>query len=103
MTNNSIEKDTLTKFVDGELDLATSFWGFLMVGSAIVGFVSGWLMGVYGNGWAIPMVLYTLAAVVGTWRAAEKWKIEQMQTKDGITQKDIDEVRVEAKKSIEPE
>ena len=51
MTDNPTEKNTFEKFMDGELDLATSFWGFLMVGGFIVGFISGWLMGAYGKGW----------------------------------------------------
>ena len=50
MTNNSIEKDTLTKFVDGELDLATSFWGFLMVGSAATILLSSMMLKFSSNG-----------------------------------------------------
>ena len=78
------EKDTFTKFMDGELDLATSFWGFLIVGSGIVGFISGFLMGAYGKGWVIPMILYTLVAVGGTWQAADKYKIEATKKKQTI-------------------
>ena len=75
------EKDTFTKFMDGELDLATSFWGFLIVGSAIVGFVCGFLMGAYGKGWVVPMVIWTYFAVGGTWQAAEKYKIQAVEKK----------------------
>jgi len=67
--------------MDGELDLATSFWGFLIVGSAIVGFVCGFLMGAYGKGWVVPMVIWTYLAVGGTWQAAEKYKIEAVKKK----------------------
>ena len=81
MTDNPSEKDTFTKFMDGELDLATSFWGFLIVGSAIVGFVCGFLMEAYGKGWVAPMVIWTFLAVGGTWQAAEKYKIQQSKKK----------------------
>ena len=81
MTDNPSEKDTFTKFMDGELDLATSFWGFLIVGSAIVGFVCGFLMGAYGKGWVVPMVIWTFLAVGGTWQAAEKYKIQAVEKK----------------------
>ena len=75
------EKDAFTKLMDGELDLATAFWGFLIVGSGIVGFVCGFLMGAYGKGWVVPMVIYTYLAVAGTWQAAEKYKIQQSKKK----------------------
>ena len=81
MTDNPSEKDTFTKFMDGELDLATSFWGFLIVGSAIVGFVCGFLMEAYGKGWVAPMVIWTFLAVGGTWQAAEKYKIQAVEKK----------------------
>ena len=81
MADSPTQKDTFTKFMDGELDLATSFWGFLIVGSAIVGFVCGFLMGAYGKGWVVPMVIWTYLAVGGTWQAAEKYKIEAVKKK----------------------
>ena len=81
MADSPTQKDTFTKFMDGELDLATSFWGFLIVGSAIVGFVCGFLMGAYGKGWVAPMVIWTYLAVGGTWQAAEKYKIQQSKKK----------------------
>ena len=81
MADSPAQKDTFTKFLDGELDLATSFWGFLIVGSAIVGFVCGFLMGAYGKGWVVPMVIWTYLAVGGTWQAAEKYKIQAVKKK----------------------
>ena len=84
MADSPTQKDTFTKFMDGELDLATSFWGFLIVGSAIVGFVCGFLMGAYGKGWVVPMVIWTFLAVGGTWQAAEKYKIQAVEKKQTI-------------------
>jgi len=83
-TDNSTEKDALSKFSDGELDLATSFWGFLIVGTVVVGFVCGWLSAAYGKGWVIPLGLYTIFAVQGTWSSAEKYKIEQNKKKQTL-------------------
>ena len=83
-TDNPTEKDALSKFSDGELDLATSFWGFLIVGTVVVGFVCGWLSAAYGKGWVIPLGLYTIFAVQGTWSAAEKYKIEQNKKKQTL-------------------
>ena len=84
MADSPTQKDTFTKFMDGELDLATSFWGFLIVGSAIVGFVCGFLMGAYGKGWVVPMVIWTFLAVGGTWQAAEKYKIQAVKKKQTL-------------------
>ena len=74
-------KDTVSKFLDGELDLATSFWGFLFVGTIIIGFVCGFLSAAYGKGWYIPLIGYTIFAIQGTWQSAEKYKIEQNKKK----------------------
>ena len=83
-SSNSQSENTLDKFSAGELDLATSFWGFLIVGTFIVGFVCGWLSGAYGKGWIIPLGLYTIFAVQGTWSSAEKYKIEQNKKKQTL-------------------
>tara|TARA_B100001964_G_scaffold11664_1_gene12299 strand:- start:42 stop:815 length:774 start_codon:yes stop_codon:yes gene_type:complete len=83
-SNSQSENNTFDKFMNGNLDLATSFWGFLIVGSLIVGFVCGWLSEVYGKGWVIPLAIYTYLAVGGTWQAAEKYKIEQNKKKQTL-------------------
>ena len=83
-SNNSQSGNILEKFSAGELDLATSFWGFLFVGTLIIGFVCGWLSAAYGKGWVIPLGLYTIFAVQGTWSAAEKYKIEQNKKKQTL-------------------
>ena len=83
-SNSSQSENTFEKFSAGELDLATSFWGFLIVGTFFVGFVCGWLSGAYGKGWIIPLGLYTIFAVQGTWSSAEKYKIEQNKKKQTL-------------------
>ena len=82
-SNNSQsgDGDAFEKFSAGKLDLATSFWGFLIVGTMIVGFVCGFLSAAYGKGWYIPLIGYTIFAIQGTWQSAEKYKIEQNKKK----------------------
>ncbi len=84
MADSPKQKDTFEKFSDGELDLATSFWGFLIVGTMIVSFVCGFLSGAYGKGWYIPMIGFAIFAIQGTWKSAEKYKIEQNKKKQTI-------------------
>ena len=80
-SSNSQSEDTFEKFSAGKLDLATSFWGFLFAGSLVVGFVCGFLSASYGKGWYIPLIGYTIFAIQGTWKSAEKYKIEQNKKK----------------------
>ena len=83
-SNNSQSGNILEKFSAGELDLATSFWGFLFVGTLVVGFVCGFLSAAYGKGWYIPLIGYTIFAIQGTWKSAEKYKIEQNKKKQTL-------------------
>ena len=78
------EKGTWETFLDGNLDLATSFWGFLIVGTFVVGFVCGWLSAAYGKGWMIPLVIYTFLAVGGTWASAENYKKKQLAKQQSV-------------------
>lgn len=78
------EKNDFEKFIDGELDLATSFWGFLIVGGFAIGFISGILMEAVWSGFIGILVLYTIFAVGGTWSSAEKYKIKKTQNKQSI-------------------
>ena len=78
------KKGTWETFLDGNLDLATSFWGFLVVGTFVVGFVCGWLSAAYGMGWMIPLVIYTFIAVGGTWASAENYKKKQLSKQQSV-------------------
>ena len=78
------EKNDFDRFLDGDIDLATSFWGFLVVGGFVVGFISGFLMEAVWSGFIIATIIYTLLAVGGTWTSAEKYKIKKTQNKQSI-------------------
>jgi len=83
-SNQSTNKNDFEKFFDGQLDLATSFWGFLIVGTFVVGFVCGWLSAAYGKGWIIPLAIYTFFAVGGTWASAENYKKKQLSKQQSV-------------------
>ena len=78
------QKDTFEKFLAGELDLATSFWGFLVAGTFIVGFVSGFLSEMIGSWVIIALGIYTWVAVQGTWFSAENYKIIQTKQNQSL-------------------
>ena len=83
-SNNNIdpgEKDAFTKLMDGELDLATAFWGFGVVGTMIVGFICGWLSEAYSKWWLIPYIIFVVLVIDGLWAAARNYKIEQVKKK----------------------
>ena len=80
-TTNSQSDFIIEEFSAGELDLATSFWAFLFAGTLVVGLVCGFLSAAYGKGWYIPLIGYTIFAIQGTWKSAEKYKIEQKKKK----------------------
>ena len=78
------QKGTWETFFDGNLDLATSFWGFLIAGTFVVGLISGFMMGAYGKLYAIPLVGYTFFAVAGTWASAENYKKKKLSKQQSI-------------------
>ncbi len=80
-SNTSQEKDAFTKLMDGELDLATAFWGFGVVGTMIVGFICGWLSEAYSKWWLIPYIIFVVLVIDGLWAAARNYKIEQVKKK----------------------
>ena len=83
-TQNSGEKDTFEKLLDGELDLATAFWGYGVVGTMIVGVVSGWLSGTYSKWFVVPYIIFTVLVIIGLWQVAENYKAEKTAKKESV-------------------
>ena len=75
--NSSAKKDEFEKFLDGELDLATSFWGFYFFGSLIVGLVCGYLSEAWSKWLIVPYIIYIVLATMGTWGSAENYKLKK--------------------------
>jgi len=78
----SEEKDPFTKFMDQEYDLATSFWGFGVAGTMIVGFICGWLSAAYSKWWLIPYIIFTVIVIDSLWAAATNYKARQVEKKE---------------------
>ena len=83
-TQNSGEKSTFEKLLDGELDLATAFWGYGVVGTMIVGFVSGWLSETYSKWFIVPYIIFTVLVIIGLWQVAENHKAEKTAKKESV-------------------
>jgi len=75
------QKDAFSKLMDGQLDLATAFWGFGVVGTMIVGFICGWLSEAYSKWWLIPYIIFVVMVIDGLWAVARNYKIEQVKKK----------------------
>ena len=80
--NSSNEKDVFAKFFDGELDLATAFWGFGVFGSFIAGFILAYLAESFSKFLYIPYVGVTAAIIIALWECAENYKKEKLKKKE---------------------
>ena len=83
-TQTSGEKSTFEKLLDGELDLATAFWGYGVVGTMIVGVISGWLSGTYSKWFVVPYIIFTVLVITGLWKVAENYKAEKTAKKESV-------------------
>ena len=75
------EKTVIDRFVDGNLDLPTSFWLFGVVGIIVVGFVAGFLAELIGRWVMVPGVIISAAIVVCLAGNAERYVKEKEQKK----------------------
>ena len=78
------EKDVFQKFAEGELDLATAFWGFGVVGSILVGVVTGFLSEAVSKNFVWGYVIVTGWIVISLWQCAETYKKEMTEQKQSI-------------------
>ena len=79
--SSSKEKDSFEKFADGELDLASAFWGFGVFGSIIVGVITGWLSEAVSKYFTIGYIIVTFLIILGLWSCAENYKKEMTKKK----------------------
>jgi hypothetical protein len=59
----TFDKNSFVKLLDGELDLATAFWGYGVLGTGIVGFIFGWLSAVYSKWLIVPYIIFTAVVI----------------------------------------
>ena len=78
------QKDVFQKFAEGELDLATAFWGFGVVGSILVGVVTGFLSEAVSKGFVWGYVIVTGWIVISLWQCAETYKKKMTEQKQSI-------------------
>ena len=78
------QKDVFQKFAEGELDLATAFWGFGVVGSILVGVVTGFLSEAVSKNFVWGYVIVTGWIVISLWQCAETYKKEMTEQKQSI-------------------
>tara|TARA_B110001452_G_scaffold250538_1_gene238856 strand:- start:518 stop:835 length:318 start_codon:yes stop_codon:yes gene_type:complete len=74
-----MEKNDFEIFLEGDKDLATSFWGFYFFGSLIVGLVCGYLSEAWSEWLIVPYIIYIALATLGTWESAEKYKFKKKE------------------------
>ena len=89
--NTSGEENVFDKFANGDLELATAFWGFGVFGSIIVGVVCGVLSEVVGTFFNWVYLVVTLMIIQWLWSCAENHKKNMTQKKQpsvwgGLTQ-----------------
>ena len=76
--------ENYSKFLDGDVDLATAYWGYMFVGSIVVGFVAGFLTGMFGAFFSLTTIVYTGWAAAGVWASAEKYKVKKIEQKQSV-------------------
>jgi len=72
------------KFLDGDVDLATAYWGYMFLGSIVVGLVGGFLSAMFGAFISIFVVLYTGWAAAGVWASVAKYKIKKIEENQSV-------------------
>lgn len=81
-------KNIIKKFFDGDIPLVTSFWGIYFGVGFILGLI---LFGITESGasdeavgaYSIFVIIYSICAMIGTWKSATKYKLEKIKKKEG--------------------
>ena len=75
------QKDVFERFNEGNLDLATAFWLFGVVGLFILNFVGGFISAFLGNWVFIPVFLFSAGILIQLGSCAEKYIKDKEQKK----------------------
>ena len=75
------QKDVFERFNEGNLDLATAFWLFGVVGLFILNFAGGFISAFLGNWVFIPVFLFSAGILVQLASCAEKYIKDKEQKK----------------------
>ena len=66
-------RNSFEKFLDGDLDLATAFWGYGVGVSILIGLISGYLTMSIHPGWGVVYVIGVIIIIFGLWKCATKY------------------------------
>ena len=75
-------KDTSwERFMVGNLDLKTAFWGYGFFGSIVVGVVCGFLAEAFSTFFIIVYAIAMVVIIIGLWQCASTYKKQMVQKK----------------------
>ena len=75
-------KDTSwERFMDGNLDLKTAFWGYGFFGSIVVGVVCGFLAEAFSPFFILVYAIAMVVIIIGLWQCASSYKKQMAQKK----------------------
>ena len=83
-SKSSEPRGTFDKFADGDLDLATAFWGFGVFGSMIVGVICGVLAEMVHKFFNFPYVMISFYIIASLGQCAENHKKVMTQQKKSV-------------------
>ena len=69
------------KFMDGNLDLKTAFWGYGFFGSIVVGVVCGFLAEAFSPFFILVYAIAMVVIIIGLWQCASTYKKQMAQKK----------------------
>ena len=75
------EESSWGKFMDGNLDLKTAFWGYGFFGSIVVGLVCGFLAEAFSPFFILVYTIALVVIIIGLWLCASTYKKQMAQKK----------------------
>ena len=75
------EETSWGKFMDGNLDLKTAFWGYGFFGSIVVGVTCGFLAEAFSTFFIIVYAITMVVIIIGLWQCASTYKKQMAQKK----------------------